>query len=163
VGSEASAGALCADDVRGHRADGLLAHLQASRCTVLVFEHKCALEECCTRGVLLEFTMLLVTSGHACDQQQTSRAYTTSYRCHHELCRNAEGGGTHPSLSDPSVSRRVRSAFFDRKLHSRMPLVPTSARLKLLHACDQWNSSRVVAPLPVGTVNCVTALKVGRW
>ena len=28
-------------------------------------------------------------------------------------------------------------------LHSRMPLVPTPARLKLLHACDQWHSSRV--------------------
>jgi hypothetical protein len=28
-------------------------------------------------------------------------------------------------------------------LHSRMPLVPTPARLKLLQACDQWYSSRV--------------------
>jgi hypothetical protein len=26
---------------------------------------------------------------------------------------------------------------FDRNVHSRMPLVPTSARLKLLHACGQ--------------------------
>jgi hypothetical protein len=30
---------------------------------------------------------------------------------------------------------------------SRMPLVPTSARLKILHACDQWHSSRVFTPL----------------
>jgi hypothetical protein len=36
----------------------------------------------------------------------------------------------------------VRCAFFGRNLHSRMPLVPTPARLKLLHACDQWHSSR---------------------
>jgi hypothetical protein len=34
---------------------------------------------------------------------------------------------------------------FDRNLHSRMPLDPTPLllRLKLLHACDQWHSSRV--------------------
>jgi hypothetical protein len=31
----------------------------------------------------------------------------------------------------------ARCAFFGRNLHSRMPLVPTPARLKLLHACDQ--------------------------
>jgi hypothetical protein len=41
----------------------------------------------------------------------------------------------------------VRCAFFGRNLHSRMPLDPMparlTARLKLLHACDQWHSSRV--------------------
>jgi len=41
----------------------------------------------------------------------------------------------------------VRCAFFDRNLLSRKPLVPTPARLKLLHACDQWHSSRVFTPL----------------
>jgi hypothetical protein len=41
----------------------------------------------------------------------------------------------------------VRCAFSDRILHSRMPLAPTPARLKLLHACDQWHSSRVFTPL----------------
>jgi hypothetical protein len=41
----------------------------------------------------------------------------------------------------------VRCAFFDRNFHSRMPLVPTPARLMLLHACDQWHSSRVFAHL----------------
>jgi hypothetical protein len=41
----------------------------------------------------------------------------------------------------------ARCAFADRKLHSRMPLDPTHVRLKLLHACDQWHSSRVFAPL----------------
>jgi hypothetical protein len=30
----------------------------------------------------------------------------------------------------------VRCAFFDGNLHSMMPLVPTPARLTLLHACD---------------------------
>jgi sialate O-acetylesterase len=37
--------------------------------------------------------------------------------------------------------------FFDRNLHTRVPLVPTPARLKLLHACDQWLSSWVFTPL----------------
>jgi hypothetical protein len=32
---------------------------------------------------------------------------------------------------------------FDRNSHSRMPLVSTPARFKLLQACDQWHSSRV--------------------
>jgi hypothetical protein len=32
---------------------------------------------------------------------------------------------------------RVWCAFFHKHLHSRMPLVPIHARLKLLHACDQ--------------------------
>jgi hypothetical protein len=36
----------------------------------------------------------------------------------------------------------VRCAFSGRNLHSRMPLDPTHVRLKLLHACDQWHSSR---------------------
>jgi hypothetical protein len=43
--------------------------------------------------------------------------------------------------------KAVRCTFFDRKLHSRMPLVPTPARLKLLHACDQCHSTRVFTPL----------------
>jgi hypothetical protein len=38
---------------------------------------------------------------------------------------------------------KVRCAFFDRYLRSRMSLVPTHARLKLLHACDQCHSSWV--------------------
>jgi hypothetical protein len=37
---------------------------------------------------------------------------------------------------------KVRCAFFGRSLHSRMPLDPTPARLKLLQTCDQWLSSR---------------------
>ena len=36
---------------------------------------------------------------------------------------------------------------FGQKLQSRISLVPTPARLKLLHACDQWHSSRVFTPL----------------
>jgi aconitase B len=47
------------------------------------------------------------------------------------------------------------SAFSDRNLHSRMPLDATHVRLKLLHACDQWHSSRKFTFLPVATVNCV--------
>jgi hypothetical protein len=50
-----------------------------------------------------------------------------------------------------SRSRRassVRCARFDRNLHSRMALSFTPLlRLKLLHACDQWHSSRLFTPL----------------
>jgi hypothetical protein len=41
----------------------------------------------------------------------------------------------------------VWCVFFDRNLHSRMQLDPTHVRLKLLHVCDQWHSSRVSTPL----------------
>jgi hypothetical protein len=41
----------------------------------------------------------------------------------------------------------VRCSFSDRNLHSRMPLVPTPARLKRVHACGQCHSSRVFTPL----------------
>jgi hypothetical protein len=53
----------------------------------------------------------------------------------------------------------VRCPFFDRLLHSMMSLVPTPVRLKLLLACGQCLSSRVVTRLPVVTVNCVQTLK----
>jgi hypothetical protein len=43
----------------------------------------------------------------------------------------------------------VRCAFFDRNLHSRMPLVPTPARFKLQASRrgNQWHSSRMFTPL----------------
>jgi Zn-dependent M16 (insulinase) family peptidase len=50
-------------------------------------------------------------------------------------------------------------SFFDWILHSRMPLVPTPARSKVLHACDQWDSSGDSTFLPVHAVNCVQTLK----
>jgi hypothetical protein len=50
--------------------------------------------------------------------------------------------------------------FEHENAHSRMLLDPTPARLKLLHACDQWHSSRESIFLPVDTVNCVATLKV---
>jgi hypothetical protein len=40
-----------------------------------------------------------------------------------------------------------------------MSLEHTPARVKLLHACDQWNSSRPVTFLLVATVNHATTLK----
>jgi hypothetical protein len=40
-------------------------------------------------------------------------------------------------LSHAAPVLKVQCAFSDEILHSRMPLVPTPARLKLLHACDQ--------------------------
>jgi hypothetical protein len=59
----------------------------------------------------------------------------------------------------------VRCSFFGRNLLSRMPLVPTPARLKLLHACA--NGIPLGSPLflLVHTVNCVQTLKVniGKW
>jgi hypothetical protein len=51
------------------------------------------------------------------------------------------------NIAQHVVALRVRSAFFDRILHSRMPLDPTLVRLKRCHACDQWHSSRVFTPL----------------
>jgi hypothetical protein len=57
----------------------------------------------------------------------------------------------------------VRCAFSDRNLHSRMPLDPTPARLKLEHACDHCHSSwGVHYLLPVDTVNSVQTRKAGR-
>jgi hypothetical protein len=46
-----------------------------------------------------------------------------------------------------AILNLVRCAVFDRNLHSRVALVPTPARLKRLHACDQWHSSRAFTPL----------------
>jgi SAM-dependent methyltransferase len=45
----------------------------------------------------------------------------------------------------PAAASAARCAFLERKLHSRMPLVPTPARVKLEHACDQCHSSLVSA------------------
>jgi hypothetical protein len=52
------------------------------------------------------------------------------------------GPGATPGIDSPYGAR-----FFGRKSHSRMPLEPMHVRLKLLHACDQWHSSRVFTPL----------------
>jgi hypothetical protein len=46
-------------------------------------------------------------------------------------------------LNKAGANASVRCAFFDRDLHSRLPLVHTPAHLQLLHACDHWHSSRV--------------------
>jgi hypothetical protein len=47
-----------------------------------------------------------------------------------------------------------------RCMHSMTLLVPTPARLKLLHACDQCHSSRVFTLLsPVGNVHSVQSLE----
>jgi hypothetical protein len=51
------------------------------------------------------------------------------------------------TTSEKRNQGKVRCAFFGRNLHSRMPLDPTHVRLKLLHACDQWHSSRKFTPL----------------
>jgi hypothetical protein len=57
----------------------------------------------------------------------------------------------HPGFCRVRVSPTcgsVRCAFFDRNLHSRMPLSFTLLlRLKRCHACDQWHSSRAPTPL----------------
>jgi hypothetical protein len=42
---------------------------------------------------------------------------------------------------------RVFRRVLDRNVHSMTPLDPTPARLKLVHARDQWQSSRVFIPL----------------
>jgi hypothetical protein len=40
-----------------------------------------------------------------------------------------------------------------------MPLDPTHVRLKLLHACDQWHSSRETTALTVAIMNYAETLK----
>jgi hypothetical protein len=60
----------------------------------------------------------------------------------------------------PSFWPWVRCALPGRILHSRMPLDPTHARLKLLHACDQCHSSRESTPLTVVIMNYVETRKV---
>jgi hypothetical protein len=40
-----------------------------------------------------------------------------------------------------------------------MPLDPTYARLKLLHACDQWHSSRESTALTIVIINHVETVK----
>jgi HrpA-like RNA helicase len=64
-------------------------------------------------------------------------------------CSSLASSQAPPSNQQAGSTALVWCAFFDRNLHSRMPLVPTPACLKLLHACDQWHSSRVVAHLPI--------------
>jgi hypothetical protein len=62
------------------------------------------------------------------------------------VSHNVDAGRTNEHGREDE-GEKVRCAFSDRNLHSRMPLDPTHARLKLLHACDQWHSSRVFTPL----------------
>jgi hypothetical protein len=72
---------------------------------------------------------------------------------------NEKGSG---SKGGKGVDRdcAARCAFFGGNLHSMLPLVRTPARLKVLHACNQWYSSRAFTLLlPVGTVNSVQTLK----
>jgi hypothetical protein len=48
--------------------------------------------------------------------------------------------------------RRTVLVFGPRFALEKAIGVLTPARLKLLHACEQWNASRVFTLLPVGTV-----------
>jgi hypothetical protein len=63
------------------------------------------------------------------------------------------------SLPQHKVEFLVRCAFSDIILHSMMPLDPTHVRLWLLHACDQWHSSREYTALIVVIINHVETLK----
>jgi hypothetical protein len=57
-------------------------------------------------------------------------------------------GGVGSFMGVPAELSLVRCAFFDSNLQSRMPLSFTPLfRLKLLHACGQWHSSRVFTSL----------------
>jgi hypothetical protein len=69
------------------------------------------------------------------------------------------------SMNPGTASMHARGSFFlsfyfRTFLHSRMPLVPTPARSKCCHACDQWHSSLgCPPPLTVRTFYAVTPLK----
>jgi hypothetical protein len=79
-----------------------------------------------------------------------------------------EAANVAPAQSQPLAALPVhplpqlklaRCAFSDRILHSRMPLDPTHVRLKLLHACDRWHSSRESTALTVAIINDAETLK----
>jgi hypothetical protein len=50
------------------------------------------------------------------------------------------GMSGHRAFDFRTQLQHVRCAFSGRIVHSKMPLDPTLARLKLLHACDQCHS-----------------------
>jgi hypothetical protein len=58
------------------------------------------------------------------------------------------------------LAYRSAGQFSDRIWNSRIPLVITPARLKLLHESDQWHSARESTLLLVDTVKYVGPLKV---
>jgi hypothetical protein len=62
-------------------------------------------------------------------------------------CTHSKTVGTVPGDEFRVRLHWVRCAFSDRNLQSRMPLDPTHVRLKLLHAWDQWHSSRASTAL----------------
>jgi hypothetical protein len=69
-----------------------------------------------------------------------------------------QAGAPETQMNHPRTCCTVR--VFGQKLHPRMPFDPTHVRLKLLHARDQWHSSRVSTPLTFFIVNYVETLKV---
>jgi hypothetical protein len=67
---------------------------------------------------------------------------------------NSSGGAGTGGSNQGGVKKRTSvqrpslyGGVFDRNVHLRVPLLPMPARLKLLHACAQWYSSRVFTPL----------------
>jgi hypothetical protein len=131
-------------------------------CTVCVFRQEFALEDA------IEFHAFAPLEALACVRPMAclSGVATPFTGWHHKSCRNTEGTG----VCQPTTSIRLFSSacgqwygarFFNRILHSRMPLDPTCVRLKRCHACDPMAFlSGVYCLLPVGTVNSVQTLKV---
>jgi hypothetical protein len=81
---------------------------------------------------------------HRPDLSHHTRRLRYGARFHHGFCR------VRASLIGLWL---VRCSFSDGKLHSRMLLVPTSARLKFLHACDHWH-------FPLGVLFLTGHLKI---
>jgi hypothetical protein len=83
-----------------------------------------------------------------CHLRCTAEQARSYPRRHHSVARSELARRPHQVQNPSRGWNKVRCAFSDRNLHSRMPLVPTPLlRLKRCHACDQWHSSRVFAPL----------------
>jgi hypothetical protein len=61
-------------------------------------------------------------------------------------CASSFSISQHHIATNADWATKVRCASSDRSVHSRIPLVPMPARLKLLHACDHWHSSRMFTP-----------------
>jgi hypothetical protein len=99
-------------------------------------------------GLLLALTMASITNTERClpTLKVTARPSTTRMEVIFVgTTLSSSATGTDSNVGSNSTSSRGGLGLvrvFGRNLHSRMPSDPTHVRLKLLHARDQWHSSR---------------------
>ena len=84
--------------------------------------------------------------GHRKDANASSGGGAWYYYPHEYINMAAMPSNTphwYPGAGKQASNSWYGARSFDRDSHSRMSLAPTPARLKLLHVCVQWHSSRV--------------------